>query len=33
MSDGIPYMCVGTTMYKQVYQPAVNGGFTKRLIP
>lgn len=33
MTNGIPYMRVGTTMYKQVNQPAVNGGFTKRLIP
>ena len=33
MTDGIPYMRVGTTMYKQVNQPVVNGGFTKRLIP
>jgi len=33
MTDGMPYMRVGTTMYKQVNQPAVNGGFTKRLIP
>lgn len=33
MTDGIPYMRVGTTMYKQVNQPVANGGFTKRLIP
>lgn len=33
MKNRILYMRVGTTMHKQVNQPAVNGGFTKRLIP
>lgn len=28
-----PYMRVGTTMYKRVNQPNINGGFNKRLVP